>query len=275
MRKAEMMNLSLALSLSLVLASLLAAPQPAGATPPSRHAGSNEIVGGVSVADGDSIEKSVVALYQQGAMGGALCSATLIGKDVALTAAHCVTGGTGGMVVIFGTDIRANAEDARRVLAAEVPALWKEPHHGDHDFGDIAVIRFEGSIPKGFRAARMAPKTLRMEKGDTVTLAGYGITSARSKSSAGVLRRTEVTVAEPEFGQTEMIFDQRDGTGACHGDSGGPAFVTHGKRSYLVGVTNRSYPDGAPDNCKEEVVYTRVMSYRAWISTAVAELRKR
>lgn len=277
MRKARMMNLSLA------AISLLAMPLHAGAATrhrrPGRAApkktGAEEIVGGVSVADGDATERSVVALYQRGEQGGALCSATLIGKDVALTAAHCVSDGPSERVVIFGTDVRADAEDARRVVAAEIPSLWKEPHREDHDFGDIAVIRFEGSLPKGFKAARLAPRTLTLDKGDTVTLAGYGITSARSRKGAGVLRKTQVSVIEPEFGKTEMIFDQRDGTGACHGDSGGPAFVVHGKTSYLVGVTNRSYPDGAPDNCKQEVVYTRVMAYRAWISSAVADLHQR
>lgn len=269
MRKAEMMKRSL------ILASLLSIPFHAEAAPKKRPVRAEEIVGGVSVSDGDAIEKSVVALYQQGEMGGALCSATLIGKGLALTAAHCVTDGTRGMVLIFGANIRADAENSRKVTAAEVPSLWKEPHHGDHDFGDIAVVSFEGSIPKGFRPARLAPKSLTLDKGETVTLAGYGITNARSKAGAGVLRKAQVKVVEPEFGETEMIFDQRDGTGACHGDSGGPAFVTLGKRSYLAGVTNRSYPDGAPDNCKEEVVYTRVMPYRAWISAAVAELRSR
>ena len=46
-----------------------------------------------------------------------------------------------------------------------------------------------------------------------------------------------------------MILDQEDGSGACHGDSGGPAFFEKDGKTYLLGVTNRSYPDGAPDDC--------------------------
>ena len=125
----------------------------------------------------------------------------MIAKDIALTAAHCVADGTDGMVVIFGTNIRTDSKDAVRVEGSEVPRTWSEKHQGDSDFGDIAVIRFEGGVPSGFTPAKLAPTSLEIRAGDEVTLAGYGITRAGSQVGAGVLRKTTVKVANPDFGR--------------------------------------------------------------------------
>jgi secreted trypsin-like serine protease len=81
-----------------------------------------------------------------------------------------------------------------------------------------------------------------------------------------------VGVADPRSGKSEMILDQSRGHGACHGDSGGPAFVRQGKKMVLAGVTNRSYPSQAPDDCAHRVVYTKVSAYRSWIQKGEAKL---
>jgi secreted trypsin-like serine protease len=235
---------------------------------------SDDIVGGSKVSDRDTISKSVVALYREEGGQGMLCSATLIAKNMAVTAAHCVEAGTDGMVVIFGTDIKVDAQDAVRVIGSEIQPLWSAQHSTDQDMGDIAVVRFESDAPANFKPAHMASNKLILKAGDTVTLAGFGITQANSQAGAGVLRKADVQVVNPDFGKTEMIFDQTDGAGACHGDSGGPAFAKVGAKTYLVGVTNRSYPDSAPDNCKQQVVYTKIMAYRAWITSSEKELKR-
>lgn len=264
------------LSLLMACVAQVGVPAHAHELPVSGFA--DEIVGGVSVTDRDAIEKSVVALYRQAGTTGMLCSATLIAKDMAVTAAHCVDQGIDGMVVIFGNDIQADAKDAVRVIGSEIQPAWSAAHPNDQDLGDIAVIRFDGELPDGFKPARLAPPKMSISAGETVVLAGYGITNAKSQAGAGVLRKAEVKIINPAFGKTEMILDQRDGSGACHGDSGGPAFITKTSRgkevTYLVGVTNRSYPDAAPDDCKQQVVYTKVMPYRSWISASEKELRR-
>jgi secreted trypsin-like serine protease len=198
----------------------------------------------------------------------------LIAKNMALTAAHCVDQGTDGMVVIFGTDIQADARDAVQVIGAEIQPAWSQAHPDDQDMGDIAVVRFASDAPESFKPAHLASKKMSLKAGDTVTLAGYGITRANSQKGVGVLRKVDVKVLNPSLGETEMVLDQSDGSGACHGDSGGPAFLVKDGKTYLVGVTNRSYPDTAVDDCKHQVVYTKVMPYRSWIADSEKELKR-
>lgn len=237
--------------------------------------GEDYVVGGVRTSSGESLGGSVVALYSETDKGGALCTATLIARDFALTAAHCVDQGiVNNAVVIFADDIQDADREVVRVVEAEVPREWKETHSSGTDFGDIAVVRLEGKLPRGYHPAHLAPERLKLERGGQVVLAGYGIANARRHTGAGQLRQTTVKVLEPELGKTEMIFDQTQGSGACHGDSGGPAFIEKNGKRYLVGVTNRGYPDGAPDDCRQQVVYARVGAWHKWIGEAVKAMRR-
>ncbi len=233
-----------------------------------------DIVGGEGVAPEDDIAHTTVALYRQTSQGGMLCTATLIAKNIAVTAAHCVEQGVDHMAVILGEKIESDDREILRVADAEISKEWNHRNLASEDAGDIALVRFEGKLPKGYHAAHLLPAKRKLEKGDEVVLAGYGITNASKKSGSGTLRKATVTVNQPEFGQTEILLDQRRGSGACHGDSGGPAFVESNGKYYLMGVTSRGYPVTAPDDCKHEVVYTRVNAYREWISQASKELSR-
>jgi secreted trypsin-like serine protease len=233
-----------------------------------------DIVGGDDVAGSDPLARSTVALYKKTSSGGMLCTATLIKKDIALTAAHCVERGVNGMVVVFGESIDSEDRDVVRVAEAEVAREWNETHLGGEDAGDIALVRIEGKLPKGYRVAHLLPASVKLQKGDKVILAGYGISNAILKTGAGKLRKAAVTVEKPSFGKTEILLDQRKGSGACHGDSGGPAFVEHDGKIYLMGVTSRGYPATAPDDCRHEVVYTKVDAYRSWIKETAKEMEQ-
>jgi hypothetical protein len=118
----------------------------------------------------------------------------------------------------------------------------------------------------------MLSSSTPLQEGQEVTLAGYGITQTNPHSGAGTLRKTTVRIAQPRFGDTEILFDQRDGHGACHGDSGGPALITLRGKTYLIGVTNRGYQD-PNDTCGQFAVYTRVAAYKSFITRAAAALR--
>ncbi len=240
--------------------------------PSTGNAGSN-IRGGDDVDPNDPIAHSTIALYQQLPQGSALCTATLIARDMALTAAHCVGDDVAHLALIFGDNIDNENNRLMRVTHATIPEAWGQPHPDGKDLGDIALLKLEGTLPPGFHPVPLVPASIPLAAGQSVLLAGYGVDNARTHAGAGQLRQTTVEIAEPQFGNTEMVFDQSQGSGACHGDSGGPAFLMIGSRLHLLGVTNRGYPDGAPDDCRHEVVYTSVDAYRTWISEKMKEMR--
>jgi hypothetical protein len=234
-----------------------------------------DIVGGEEVQASDPIRDSTVALYDPSpdGKGGALCTASLIGKDVAVTAAHCIDPRGPAPVLLFGRDVAAPDTIKRQVTGAKIhPDYSRKAGHG-MDEGDIALVRFPGGLPPGYHAIRPASSESALGKGEDAVLAGYGISNARRKTGAGRLRKAKVRISNPRPGKKEMVLDQSHGQGACHGDSGGPAFVREGGKVVLAGVTNRSYPPGSPDDCAHQVVYTKLPAYRSWIAKSKKELR--
>ncbi|MGZ3708863.1 MAG: S1 family peptidase [Bdellovibrionota bacterium] len=238
---------------------------------PVDPADSIEIVGGSKVSASDPIAATTVGLSD----GNTLCTASLIDDDIAVTAAHCVDGvDMASLEILYGTSILTSKAKKARVLGALANPGWQGDASSGVDEHDIAVVRFEGGLPKGYAKAKILEDSSGVRAGDSVTLAGYGITNAASQAGAGVLRKVDVTVVNPDLGKTEIVFDQSSGHGACHGDSGGPAFVKQGSSLLLLGLTNRGYPDDAPDDCLEQSVYTKISAYLNWIQSAVSTLRK-
>jgi hypothetical protein len=231
------------------------------------------IIGGVDMTAHDPIQRSTAAMYSPSATGpgGSLCTASLIGRNMAVTAAHCVQPGSYAPVMIFGPNVRS-PDSVQRPVTGEVvnPAYGKS---SGMDQGDIAVVKFGGGLPPGYKPATIDSGDT-VSRGESAVLAGYGVSNASTHEGAGVLRKTSVAVANARHGKPEMIFDQSHGRGACHGDSGGPAYFQRGSKMVLGGVTNRSYPNSASDDCAHKVVYTKVAAYRPWIEQSENQLNR-
>ena len=81
-------------------------------------------------------------------------------------------------------------------------------------------------------------------------------------------------IEDASFSDTEVLFNQKDGKGSCHGDSGGPAILQSGGKNLVFGVTSRGYDSdqgleaqqGAV-KCERMVIYTNVVPYLTWIKT--------
>ena len=243
---------------------------------------SADIIGGMPVSSGDLIQKSVVAFVHQTPKGESLCSASLLAEDIAVTAAHCIEDRTASQpekdryLLVFERSVRtrnANAVPIDRLLITD---RWAQDNiqgsRRNKDQGDIALVHFSGGLPPGYRPMKIVEQPI--VAGEAVVLAGYGISNAQTHSGAGTLRSTQVRVLEPALGETEMILDQSHGQGACHGDSGGPALLRIADELFLVGVTNRGYPNEGPDDCAHGVVYTKVTAYENWISAGMKKLRE-
>jgi len=234
----------------------------------------NYIVGGESVNSQDPIQASTVGIFDPSPDGksGSLCTGTLVRRDMALTAAHCISNSQTEPSLIFGPNLHSPSAPHRQADAVAINPKWKTHAGKGMDQGDIALVKFRGGLPKGYKTISAVGSDQEIHAGSEVTLAGYGISDAQKKTGAGELRETQVPILKNRPGKSEMILDQSHGRGACHGDSGGPAFLRRGNKMVLAGVTNRGYPNRAPDDCRHQVVYTKVPAYRSWIQSSEKKL---
>jgi hypothetical protein len=169
------------------------------------------IVGGQQVEKNDPIQASTVGIYDPSPDGksGSLCSGTLIGKDVALTAAHCVAPNGPKPVVIFGRDLRGPDAVHRQVSAVAVDPKYQSQAGKGMDQGDIALVKFNGGLPDGYQTVPTLNSEKSIKNGEKVQLAGYGINNAITKTGAGKLRKTQVSVLNSRPGKSEMILAAR------------------------------------------------------------------
>lgn len=255
---------------------------------------SNRIVGGEVVAKNDPIASMTGMLYD--VKQKSICTVSILSSEWVLTAAHCVDGSEAqNLIIAFATsplskkpqDVAELKKNARHVVSFEVhpgyaeamatleEILQKAEAEGREvtmeeidavtDWGDIALLKIEGGLPEGFRPAKILDGSMTLQNGQVVTLAGYGITSGGPfGGGSGLLRKVDVAIYQAVWGQTEVIVDQTPEKGACHGDSGGPAYANVNGELHLFGVTSRGIAD-ENDTCTVFAAYSNIQHHRDWI----------
>ncbi len=275
--------------LFVALLALVTLAQPAQAhfedfSIPDFHA----IIGGTEVSALDPIASTTVLIVGQEGLNQFLCSGSIIDTDIILTAAHCLgMFGNAKTVVVF----RRSIQDRGAVIPViDSRRPWDFPERADQspaDWNDIALLKLAAPIPTGYTTAKFLPNRNMLSTGGTVTLAGYGMSvpiapADNTPSGSGILRRVEQTVLAANFGFTEFLVSLANGRGACHGDSGGPAFVQSGRDYYLIGVASRmTENDRVADNgdandfsCSVDMVYGNVLAQQDWIQQNIDALHK-
>lgn len=269
------------------------------------NAESASIIGGVPVDKNDFPNKSTVAILTliQGPvdapagspdagkikMGVSTCTGTLIAKNVVLTAGHCVykpkQNEKTRTVIVFSNDINGligeKKKDAPALPVPEFRFVTKAIPHplygkpkaqpGDED-NDVALMQFQGEMPAGYQLGTVLTDETVLKAGATVTLAGFGYTDGAKKTSDGLLRKVDVQVLGP-YNATEVAVDQSLGKGACHGDSGGPAFINVGGVEYVWGVTSRGAGKNGVDDCSLYGIYTKIYSQKLFINRGLQYLK--
>jgi secreted trypsin-like serine protease len=258
------------------------------------------IIGGTEVADKSELASSIVSVYD--IKENAICTGTLIAENYVVTAAHCGTTKSQNIKILFGVDVDESLAirevDVRALYVHDVNRIYVHPKYNPNstketDIYDIAVVKFQGSLPPGYKPAKMLNDTSLLKKSTMVTVAGYGVSnvyleivdpkkvknlkdaiqngeitcdenlrncSRIEMSGDGILRTTQAPIAAVY--DTEVVLDESKGHGTCNGDSGGPAFIEKNGEYLLFGVTSRG-----SEACNDIGIYTNAVAYLDWISS--------
>jgi len=242
------------------------------------------IIGGKKIQEDDVIGKSTVALIadvitKDGRRGQGTCTGSLLRSNVILTAAHCVPQGPdvqeASIYVVFGKDLRKENEiKVRLVTDYVIHEKYGKANFSGEDDNDIALLKFSGDLPEGYQVAELLQDDSLVKPDSKVTLAGYGFvwTDGEESYSDNTLRKVDVNVIE-HFGNTEVVLDQSKGRGACHGDSGGPAFLEVEGKQLIWGITSRGGGLDGVDDCSYFSIYTKVNPHLQFIDLALQKLQ--
>jgi secreted trypsin-like serine protease len=305
-----MKQLVLALLAAATVTSMVAC-SPAAKNNNASTGNKDAIIGGIDVVEGTVLQQSIVGIYDYNK--GALCTGSLIRENVVLTAAHCIGANPQDHLIVFATDLidtfkRAKtdpnyfAQKVRRGVKTIVNENWGKQHKDNEAWGDIALIKFGGTAPTGFKPATFISSSNLLAQGKIVTVAGYGVNSdtlvpvtpsnspefkkqlesgevfcdnddlTKAKcyheevGGEGKLRTTELPI-EGNYNETEVVLNQTKGQASCEGDSGGPAYLKVNNQYQLWGVTSRG-----TRGCNGYVIYTDAAAQMTWINSKVTEL---
>ncbi len=230
------------------------------------------VVQGQVVRNPDGLRASVVRIESS---AGEICSGTLIGRSVVLTAAHCVMHRASYSVVVTDPSFRQ-----RRIAVAStsmhpdfVPGTTPEDQPGT----DLAMLKLAQPVGAGFRP--LDPRGGAIGKGEGVDIAGYGVVAENRRNTARTLRTAHlVSIGSLQVANRVTVvtdaqrFAETAGAGACLGDSGGP-ILRNGQMVGVVSWSSGAIRQGrARTACGGFTAVTPTGEHANWISGSVARL---
>jgi hypothetical protein len=216
-------------------------------------------------------------MIDAGLGGLTFCSGTLVTPDIVMFAAHCIHPDNSGYTadaVAFGED----ALDPARL----VPVANCETHPG-YDPGsqwlDLAYCRLAEPVTDvPIIPLLMGCEVGVLDEGDTVAIVGFGASSAvydgveLDLQGGGLKRYTLMEVEAIDYADNDLLI-LGDDTGACFGDSGGPAFARLPDGQWrVIGAASTLHPDTpylpGDDVCTYGTVYELGYTEADWIESS-------
>jgi secreted trypsin-like serine protease len=222
------------------------------------------MVGGAQPAT-DGAGRSVVMIDGS---GGTVCTATAIGRDLLLTAAHCVQPGSEYKLLENPASREAKLKDIVRI--ERHPQFDLKRLFAHLATADVALIKLADPLPAKIPPARLGSESETVAVGDPLVVAGYGVTVRGAARLDGVVRgATLVATGQPGSLQIRLS-DPRTkgesaGLGACTGDSGAPAFREENGSLAIIGLVSWSTGPKLTAGCGGLTGITPIVRYRSWI----------
>jgi len=236
------------------------------------------IINGFEVESDSPVAKSTVLVMSYDGGGG--CTGTVIGRDLVVTAGHCLTepetddlASIDSLYVDF-SDYYDGEESLPRetsIGAQNVRLHYAYDHtkvNAATNPNDVALIRLKKPIPSGYQPAKFLPKHLRIPLGAKVIAAGFGDRSFTTRSDDYQLLTFDFLVKKTPSSTTLVTLEATRYGGIGDGDSGGPAWVElKNGRQYFWGVASSSQESGWAQSCFENLA-----DHRDWLVRAAASM---
>lgn len=191
-----------------------------------------------------------------------LCTGTALAPDLVLTAAHCVT-----RLIQYEVKAYQNGQAIKVRAIARHPRFDMAAYAASRATADIALLKLTGPLPDIVVPATLAAPR-RVAVGETLTIAGFGVTIAGTPKGLGIPRMAKLTVTgKPGSLQIRLVDpaarNVANGLGGCTGDSGAPAF--DGDGPLVIGVVSWSTAPQDSEGCGGLTGITPLLNYREWI----------
>lgn len=221
------------------------------------------MVGGAA-PNAEGVGRSVVTIV--GSRGN-FCTGAAIGRDLVLTAAHCVQPGADYKIVDYG------AQPPRLLDVASVaihPSFSLKTLLGHRATADVALLKLSAPLPASRIAAPLGAPVIPIRAEARFTVAGMGVAVRGDGRSGGTIRAASlIPTGQPGNLQIRLVDPltrgARDGLGACTGDSGAPVFEDQSGRAVIVGVVSWSTGPNLTAGCGGMTGVTPLSLYRDWI----------
>jgi trypsin len=229
------------------------------------------LVGGAPPAPAE-FGRSIVMILGS---GGTACTATAIGRDLLLTAAHCVQ--PGADYKLLGSEL-GQPPVLKAIVRIERHPQFDIARLFNHlATADVALIKLAETLPARISPALIAVTGEAVGVGDSLVIAGYGV-AVRGDGRTGGTARAATLVVTGQPGPLQIrLFDSTTkgssaGLGACAGDSGAPAFRVSGAGPAILGVVSWSTGPNLTAGCGGLTGVTPLGRYRGWIIDAARKL---